>query len=208
MKYGISSLSMPELLSLLIRVGTYEKNSLQVASELLQKADGVQGLAQLSLEELMSVKGIKMAKALELQAVFEIGKRLSYTKALQKDVLNNPKEVIRWIQKEIGGSSQEKVLVAFLDSKNHLLGHKILFVGSVDQSIVHPREVFKEACRYSSSKVLLAHNHPSYDVYPSSQDMLMTSSLCDAGNMMQIPVIDHVIVSPEGYFSFKEEGLL
>lgn len=207
-KHGVQSLSNIELLAVLIRTGYQGNSSLTIAESILKKSQGINTLSRLTCSELQQVKGIKTAKAVELLACFELSKRMAYGETLNKNIIENPESLIKWLNLELGNLVQENFLAVFLNVKNHILGYKILFKGTVDSSIVHPREVFKEALVYSSSRIMIVHNHPSRDLEPSIADIELTSQLCQCGEMMGIYILDHLIVSNTGYFSFKAKGLL
>lgn len=206
LQHGVESLSNRELLAILIRHGTSGNSALDIADSLLK--DGLLALLNSSLSDLTNIKGIKQVKALELLAWFELSQRIAYEKMIESDSLSNPDAIVHWCRLKLGSLSQENFLVIFLNVRNKVLGYKVLFTGTVDSAIVHPREVFKEAINASSSKILLVHNHPSGHLEPSPQDLMITDNLCSAGKMMKIPVVDHLIVSNTDYFSFKEHGIL
>ncbi len=205
-QHGVESLSNRELLALLIRHGTAGCSAFDIADELLKH--GLLALSKMSLNELMKVKGIKSVKALELLAWMELSRRIAFEDVQKKDVMKDPQSLTDWCRKKLGALHQESFLAVFLNTRNEILSYKILFTGTVDMSLVHPREVFKEALQVSCSKLIVVHNHPSGNLEPSSADLMMTDRLCHAGIMMQIPVMDHLIVSETGYFSFREHGLL
>ena len=206
--HGIDKLSNRELLAIIIRVGYRGKNALDIGDEILRKAKGMRGLPSMSMVELMKVKGIKEAKAIELLAVFELAKRCYFESARKIDVIDHPEVIASWLQKELGDLKQEHFMVVFLDVKNQIISSQTIFVGGLDRSIVHPREIFKEAFSHSAAKLILVHNHPSQDVTPSPQDIEVTNQLVDIATMMNIPILDHVIVSRSSYFSFRQHNLI
>lgn len=207
-KHGVNSLSNMELLAILIRTGYQGNSSLVIAENILKKSQGINTLSRLTSHELQEIKGIKAVKAVELLACFELSKRMAYGETLNKNVIENPESLIKWLNLELGNLVQENFLVVFLNVKNHILGYRILFKGTVDSSLVHPREIFKEALYYSSSRIMIVHNHPSSVLEPSVADIELTSQLCQCGEMMGIHILDHLIVSNTGFFSFKATGLL
>ncbi|MEG0076370.1 RadC family protein [Anaerorhabdus sp.] len=208
LKFGVKGLSNTELLALLIRTGYQGFSSLAVAEALIKKAGGLNGLSRLSKFDLIGVKGIKEVKALEIMSCIELARRMSYEEIEKKDVIKDPRKLIDWLRNEIGNELQENFLVVYLNVKNHIITYRILFKGTVDCSLVHPREIFKEALLHSSSKILLVHNHPSSDTEPSLADLEMTQQIVECGEMMGITVLDHIIVSGHNYLSFKAKGLL
>lgn len=207
-QYGFSVLSSRELLAIILRAGIHHKSALEIADELLCKTQGVRGLARISAKELKEIKGIKDAKALELLACFELTKRLTYEEALEKDVVNQPEVLTKWLRHQLGNSLQEEFLVVYLDAANHIIKYKILFKGTCDASMVSPREVFKEAYLNISTKMILVHNHPSGNLVPSQADIQLTKRMIEISKIMNVQIIDHIIVASHGYFSFAKEGLL
>ncbi len=207
-KYGIKSLSNTELLAILIRTGYEGSSSLCIAEALLKKANGLIDLPRLTMYDLSLIKGIKKVKALEILSCIELARRISYEETCKRDVITDPSKLLLWLKNEIGSELQENFLVVYLNVKNHIINYRILFKGTIDSSLVHPREIFKEAVIQSSSRILIVHNHPSSDLEPSMADIELTHQLVECGEMMGIPVMDHIIVSAQNYFSFKAKGLL
>lgn len=205
---GVQSLSNRELLAILIRNGTKGYSCLQIADEIISKSNGLRDLLKFQLNDYISIKGISKIKALELLSWMELMNRVFYQECIQLDVVSNPKSLIKWCNVKIGLIQQEQFLVIFLNVKNEIINYKVIFQGTLDQSLVHPREIFKEAISLSTSKIILVHNHPSSHVEPSQADLLVTRNLCEIGKMMKIPIVDHIIVSERNYFSFKEHDLL
>ena len=206
--YGVHTLANRELLAILFRTGYQGKSSLELADEVLKKAGGIKGLPNLKLQDWMDFKGIKEAKAIELMTVFELGRRCSYEYAKQIDVVQSPQSMVNWLKQELGHLHQEHFLVVFLNVKNHIIGYQTIFVGGLDHANIHPREIFKEAFSRSAAKIILVHNHPSQDVIPSREDQYVTIKLQEVSKIMHIPIVDHIIVSSDHWFSFKEKGLL
>lgn len=203
-RFGIRSLSHAELLALILRTGTKDHSVFSVADELLRKAKGIRRLSQLNLQDLCEVRGINKAKACELMAVCELSRRMALEEVYELDVVDQPGRLVDWLRRELGDAKQEHFLVVFLDTKNHILGHKVCFIGSLDRSVVHPREIFKEAVAYSAARIIAVHNHPSGDVTPSENDIQVTKSLEEAGAMMGIPLLDHLIVSHRTFYSLRQ----
>ncbi len=207
LRYGINTLSAKELLAILLRNGYRGKSVLDVAEELLEKAGGIQGIPKLSVQELCSVKGIFIAKALELKACFELGRRISFETVMDENVMRHQGELVHWIQTEIGSSLQEHFMVIFLDHFNRIKAHQILFTGTLDTAQVYPRDIFREAILQNCSGMILAHNHPSGDVSPSHADMSITGQLLILAQMMKMRILDHIIVSQNDFLSFHNEDL-
>lgn len=202
-RLGIRALSNQELIALIVRTGPKGQNALQLADQLLRFGPGLSGFMSLDYHELMQIPGIKGAKASELLAVIELSRRMALDQSMDVDVIDQPARLIAWLKKELGSLKQEHFVVIFLNTKNHILGYRALFVGGLDRSIVHPREVFKQAVAYSAARIIVVHNHPSGDVTPSENDYQVTQVLEEAGETMGIPLLDHLIVSHSGFRSLR-----
>lgn len=202
-RFGVSALSDRELLALLLKTGVRGRSALDLADELLKDVRGLAGLLNLDYRSLIRMPGIKTAKACELMALGELSRRMALEKSLDIDVIDRPDALINWLRKEMGSLDQEHFLAVFLNTKNHVLGYRMLFRGGLDRSIVHPREVYKHAVAYSAARVIVVHNHPSGDVTPSDNDRTVTQVLEEAGATMGIPLLDHIIVSRNGYTSLR-----
>lgn len=205
---GMGSLSDRELLALVLRTGCRNRSALELSDEILQKSGGMGGLELMSLSSLQEIPGIGASKALELMAVFAIGKRAGYQRIAGKDVYGNPGELIAWARREFGSDSQENFAAVFLDAKNHLSGYKKIYRGGQTRLEVHPRDVFHAAIQASANRVILVHNHPTQDVTPSPDDFRATRMLRQAGRTVGIPVVDHIIVSRSEGYSFLAHGML
>ncbi len=208
MVHGIRSLSSRELLAILIRSGIRGTSALDAADQLLQKSGGMNGLLKLSRYDMKQIPGISEVKALELEACLELSRRISYEQAAEADVVRSPEGLYDWLKKEIGGGDQEKFMAIFLDQANHILSARTLFIGTVNSSMVSPREVFREALLQGAVNVMVVHNHPGGTLAPSKADLDATARIIEAGRMMGIPVLDHLIVTNQGVYSFRREGLL
>ncbi len=203
MKNGIASLSDAEILALILKTGYKGTSILTLTTELLTNYD-LKALLSLSYHQLVQIKGINQAKALELLACLEIVRRLFYYQVQNQDIIKNKTDIYRWLQMELGLLNQEKFLVIYLNVKNRIIEYQTLFIGTVDVSIVHPREIFKQAFILSASKIICVHNHPSTDLTPSPADINLTRVLQKTGNLFGIPLLDHLIVANNGYFSCME----
>lgn len=206
--HGIRSLSSRELLAILIRSGIRGTSALDAADQLLQKGGGVNGLLKLSRYDMKQVPGISDVKALELEACMELSRRISFEHAAEADVVRSPEGLYDWLKKEIGGGDQEQFMAIFLDQANHILSARTLFIGTVNSSMVSPREVFREALLQGAVQVMIVHNHPGGTLKPSQADLDATARIIEAGRMMGVSVLDHLIVSSKGVYSFRREGLL
>lgn len=208
-KEGMEHLSNRELLAILLRSGTKDKSVLELADEILHLKQDLISLMDLRIEDLMKIKGIKTAKATQLLACFELTKRMSCERMWKQYQEESEPEVVgEWLMNHIGHENQEHFVVVFLDQRAHMLGHKDLFIGTGSKSFANPREVFAEALRYGSSKIICAHNHPSGCLIPSDADMASAKALEESGNLLGIRVIDHLIVSRYAYYSFREHFLM
>lgn len=205
---GISALSNRELIALLIRTGSKRYSALEVADIVLNQVSGLGELSVLSIQEFMSIEGIKEAKAIALQAAFELGKRIAYDHVKPGVSIEQPQDFIRWLNVQIGFEKQEHFLVAFLNQKNQIITYRILFKGTLTCASVHPREIFQEAMRIGCARIICSHNHPSGDSNPSDADIQLTKCIMESGEMVSIPLVDHIIVSKNTYTSFREMHLI
>ena len=203
--FGMGSLSDSELVALFIGSGYKGCDSLSLAHEILKTTNGLSGLMSLSLQDIMEIKGIKLAKATQLLASMEIAKRISWQKAVNEDVIKNPELLVNWLKLHIGKLEQEYMVVIFLDTRNHIIGYSDLFKGGVNSVQIHVREIFMQAMKARSAKIIVAHNHPSQDCSPSGNDDRITRDIFNAGIIMGIPLMDHIVISADSYFSYKKE---
>lgn len=207
-KYGVRSLSNRELLAILIRNGYQNMSSLNVAEQILKLSDGISKINTLTFDALISIKGIKKVKAIELLACFELINRIAFSKNDKLDIIETPSQLYHWLILKMGPLKQEHFGVVFLDSRHHIIDYSIIFIGTLNASIIHPREIYKEAIIKSSNSIIIVHNHPSSDLTPSNADIEVTKRIYEVGQLMDIKLIDHIIVSQSNYFSFKKQGML
>jgi len=206
-KFGEQSLSVQELLQLILGRGIAGESVVITAQKLLSQFGSLQKLAEASIEELSSVKGIGLAKATQMKAVFEIGRRLSTQASPYKSKeLTDPEKVYRLIKSKLKDYHKEHFYIIVLNSRNWSVAE--VSVGSLNASIVHPREVFAEAIKNKAASVIFVHNHPSGDPEPSEGDLVVTKRLVEAGKILEIEVIDHIIITNTNFLSFKERKLL
>lgn len=208
LRYGIESLSDAELLAILLRCGYKGVSVLQLSHHVLEKAGSFLYLYQMDMKRMTEIKGISKIKAMELQACFEISKRVAEQTFFDSFHIHDPKTISNYLNKKIGYKKQEHFVLLMLNTKNQLIKEKTLFVGSLNTSVVHAREVYQCAIENSSAKIMVAHNHPSGECIPSEQDILVTNSLQQVGELIGIPLLDHIIVGGNQYFSFKEKQLM
>lgn len=204
---GGSSLSLIELLAILIGSGTKEKSVLDLSAYLLQRFGDLKSLAEASLSELLQVKGIGRAKAVQLKAAFAIGLRLQSFQEEERLLLDSPRKTVNLISQEMD-QDQEILMVILRNAKRQLIHREIVSMGTVSEVILHPREIFHIAIRHLATSVIIAHNHPSGDPTPSKRDIEMTKLLEISSQIISIPLVDHLIVAKRGYVSLREMGFL
>ena len=210
--HGASALSDAELIAILLRTGVTGKNVVDLARELLQKFGSLNELSRCGVDELKKIRGIKRDKALHLVAAFQLGQRLAH-ETLSKQKIDSPELVNELVGAEMRMLRTEAMRVILLDTRYHLVRTVEISTGSVNESIAHPREVFRPAVIASAYAVIVVHNHPSGDPSPSQADHNLTRRLAEAAELMQIKLLDHIIIGAHrandcGYFSFKEAGVL
>lgn len=208
MRYGADTLSNPELLALILRTGTSEENIVSLCSRVLKEAGGLNGLLEYSAEEYMRLKGIKTAKTAQLLALSELSKRFKSYKSGDEYKISQPKDAAMLIMESMRHLKQEILKVLLLNTKNIIIAEKDISKGSLNSSIVHPREVFNEAVKRSCASIIICHNHPSGDPTPSNEDINITHRLKDSGRILGIELLDHIIIGNGIYVSLKEKGIL
>jgi len=207
-KLGVEALSAQEILAVILGRGVSGESVMVTAQRLLSKLGNLKGIAEASVEELSQVRGIGIAKAAQIKAAFELSSRLDgYAQTRAKTVVKTPEDVIGVVGGRLRGKKKEYFLALLLDTRNQLIKVAEISVGSLDSSIVHPREVFKEAISASAAAVIFAHNHPSGDAEASPDDIELTKRLAEAGELVGIEVLDHIIIGGKNYSSLKRKGL-
>ncbi len=204
--YGVEQLSNEELLAILLKTGTRDMSAKVLASYLLKEIGNISELQHTSYQVLAQMKGIGRAKACTLLAAVELGKRVLQKKSILYQKFTDAYQVASYYQDKIGHFKQEYFICIYLDVSKKLIHEKVLFIGTLNRSLVHPREVFKEAYQVSASSIICVHNHPSGEVLPSKEDVLFTSQLVKVGKMLGIEVIDHIIIGEDKYYSFFENN--
>lgn len=207
-KYGAESLTDAELLALIIRIGNDRRTAVELSQDIINKFGGLKALNYLSIDELKEVKGIGNTKAAQIKAVVELGKRLASLEREEKDLVRSPGDVAQLLMPELRYLTQEVFKVVLLDIKNQVISIPLISKGGLSSSIVHPREVFKEAIKRSAAAMILVHNHPSGIPEPSREDIHITKRLLAAGEILGIDVLDHVIIGDGIYVSLREEGMI
>ena len=209
--FGPGFLTDAELIACILRSGTKEYTSVALAEYLLKLRkgkEGLRGLCSLSYEELTAVSGIGRVKAIQIQCIFELAKRMSRSEAAKLLKFDEPETIANYYMEDYRHKEQEHLLLLLLDNKSNLLGEKLMFTGTVNTSIVSPREIYLEALKYHAVGIILLHNHPSGDPTPSDADRRITRKIQDAGRLMDIPLLDHLVIGDKRYVSFREEGYL
>lgn len=210
---GAERLSTAELIAILLRTGTGGQSALETANELLKRFQTIERLSAASIEELSEIKGVGLAKAVQLKAAFALAERLPASRENRKPI-STPRDVADLLREPMQHYGVEQFHVLLLDTRSRLIRDVEVSRGTLNASLVHPREVFKEAVKASAASVVLAHNHPSGDPTPSSDDIKITRELVEAGRVMKIEVLDHIIVGKRtaaganDYVSLKEMGVL
>jgi DNA repair protein RadC len=206
-KYGVENVSNEDLLAIIIKSGTKSFSSKHIASLILSQIKDISELKNFNITRLSKIKGIGFVKAIEFLAALELGRRVYYEKKIDaKNKLNNPLSIYEYFKYKINDIKQEHFYCLYLDNKKNLIDYKLLFIGTINMSIVHPREIFKEAYLLSAAGIICIHNHPSGSALPSEEDKKMTSNLVKVGKLLGIEIIDHVIISENEFYSFYENN--
>ncbi len=208
-KLGSEALSSQEILALILGRGIKGESVIITAQKLLSRFGNLKNLASASVEELTQTKGIGPAKAAQIKATFELSKRLEHSLSEDtKITIKSPEDVVKTARNLLKGKKKEHFVVICLDTRNHLIKTSTVSIGSLDCSIVHPREVFKDAISSSAASVIFIHNHPSGDPTPSEDDIKMTKRLIEAGEIIGIEVLDHIIICDSEHLSMKAKNLV
>ncbi len=205
--YGAGALSVAELLAIILRVGNKDENVIRLAQRLLTTYGGLVGLAQASFSDLIEVKGLGPAKATQLKAAFELGRRLLVAAPHERPMVKSPADAANLLMLEMGLLDQEHLRAVILDTKNHVLKVHTIYIGSLNTAVVRVGELFREAIRINAAAIIIAHNHPSGDPTPSPEDVLVTRQIVEAGKLLNIDVLDHLVICQARWVSLKERGL-
>jgi len=206
-RLGPAALSTAELLAIVLRTGVGGENALMLASRLLARNGGLAGVARASLAQLTAERGVGAAKAAQLQAALELGRRLVLAAPDERPQIRSPGDAAALLLPELSGREQEHFWVLFLDTRNRVHGSEALYKGSINQSQVRVGEVFREAVRRNCAAIIVAHNHPSGDPSPSPEDVAVTRDLVAAGSLLGIEVLDHLVIGQQRWVSLRERGL-
>lgn len=206
---GTKGLSDAELLAVILRSGNRQKTALKLAQEVLCREQGnLLNLNQLTLKELMDISGIGKVKAIQLKCIAELAKRIAATSYRNSLQVTEPITIANYYMEQLRHDKKEKLVLAMFDVKNCFLGDEILSVGTINSSLVSPREIYLRALQSQAVNIILLHNHPSGDPTPSKEDIRTTTRVAECGNMLGITLIDHIIIGDNKYTSFREKGIL
>jgi DNA repair protein RadC len=206
MRFGAESLSTTELIAIILGSGSKTKPVLQLAHEIVARFGGLRQLAEATLSELLEIKGIGFAKAIQLQAAFNLGMRASKQVVTPKYRIEHPLHAYYLLKEEMEHEKRELFVAILQDTKGYVICHEIISIGSLSQTLVHPREVFYPAIRHKAASFIVAHNHPSGDPTPSPEDFEITKILVEASALMSIPLHDHIIIGQQRYISLRQQG--
>lgn len=207
---GAFSVSDAELLAIILRSGTKDVSAVTLAAQILKHSEqGIIGINNLSIEELLKIKGIGRVKAIQIKAIGELSRRLSKAGLnVRTKNFNSPELIAKYYMEDLRYLKQEQLIVIYLDTKSKFIKDEVITKGTVNMSVVSPREIFINAVRFEAVNIILLHNHPSGDPTPGEHDILATERVRQAGELIGISLIDHIIIGDNKYISFKKEGLL
>ncbi len=206
--YGAQALTTAELIAILIRTGNAQRSAVSLGEFLLAEFGSIQGVATASAEQLAAVKGLGTAKAAQIKAAIEFGNRLSLFTEEGRPSIGGPRDVSNLLMPDLRYQKKEHLKSLLLDTKNRVLAIKTVSIGDLSSSIVHPREVYKDAVLASAASIIVAHNHPSGDPTPSAEDVAVTKRLIQSGEIMGIDLLDHIVLGDGTFVSLKERGLI
>lgn len=207
LNYGASSLSNAELLAIVLRTGNKSEDVMSLSQNIINKLGGLTGLFKATPNELMKINGVKEAKATQILAVCELYRRYRALN-ISRYKISKPEDIAELVIDDLSNFMQEVLILITLDSKNKVISKKEIFKGSLNSSLVHPREIFKEAVKDSAASIIICHNHPSGDLTPSKEDINVTLRIRECGKLMGIELLDHIIVGSFKYISLKEKAIL
>lgn len=208
-KYGPRNLSTEDLIAIILKTGTKDYSSRYLAGEIIKMVNDISDLKSLTLNKLIGINGIGAVKAIEFLAALELGRRVYDSKPLNRDLrCNGAEKIFNHFRSEFNGVKQECFYCLYLNQHKKLIDKKLLFRGTLNRSLIHPREIFKEAYLASAAYIICLHNHPSGNVIPSNEDINITNHLVEIGKLQGIPIIDHIIIGEDNYYSFYENDAL
>ncbi len=205
--YGVENLSNEELLAILLKSGYKDRSSKELSTEILASLSSLADLKEITYEKLVSMKGVGKSKACTILASMELSKRIEdIDTELRNQKLTSSSMVYQYYKLKLGNKRQEHFYVVYLDNAKRIIRDKLLFIGTSNYSVVHPREIFKEAYLLSAAAIICVHNHPTGNVFPSKEDLEITEKLVKVGALLDIKVLDHIIVGKKNYYSFLENN--
>lgn len=207
-QFGVKSLANHELLAIILRTGRRGNNVVGLALEVLNEVEDIYRLRHVSLQELMKIPGIGKAKATEILAAVEFGRRVNQSTQIKEGTVSSSNWVGKYLQEELANLNQENVVALYLNTKNEIIKKDTVFIGGLNSSVAHPREIFNRAISYSAARIILAHNHPSGNVEPSEADLSFTQRMIEAGELLGVEVLDHFIIGEDSYLSLREQGYM
>jgi len=209
LKFGVEAMSVQELLAIVLGRGVQGMSVIEMVHELVSKFDTLEKMSRASITELKDTRGMGLAKATQLKAVFELARRLNEENADRKSrpAIKNPEDAVRVVAAVLQGKKREHFMVISLDTRNHFIDTHVISIGSLDSSIVHPREVFNPVIKDHAASVILIHNHPSGNPDPSEEDIKLTRQLVESGRTLGIDVLDHIVVCDTTHYSMKDKNL-
>ena len=211
LKYGVESLSLQELLCLIFGRGVKGESVINISQKIITTFGSLDIMYEASIEELKEIKGIGLAKACQLKACFEIGRRLKNEEKSSKTknkIINSPKDIFQLLKEKVINFNKEYFIVVSLDNRNKVISINTISIGILNSSLIHPRETFEIAIKNHAASIILCHNHPSGEFKPSKDDIIITDNLVEAGKILGIEISDHIIITKKKYFSFTENKLL
>lgn len=208
-RFGPEVLANHELLAVILQKKSNRESMIQLSSKLLMEFDGLDGVFSATFEEIKSIEGVKDTRATQILAIAELVTRLNTLRASKKEVkITCPSDLANVVMNEMNSLKQEVLKVVFLNTKNVIIGSKDVFKGSLNNSIVHPREIFKPAINKSSASIIICHNHPSGDPTPSQEDINITLRIKECGNILGIKLLDHIVIGNNKFISLKDKRLM
>ncbi len=208
LKHGAGNVSNAELLAIIIRTGTRTASAVKLAEQILARVSNLRDLPLLTIEELTEIKGVGDAKGVQIKAALELGARIASSFRQDTHTISSPKDAADVMMEQMRFYQKEYFKVILLNTKNQLMSAETISIGSLNSSIVHPREIFSVSIKKGCASIILVHNHPSGDPTPSKEDIEVTNRLVEAGNIIGIEVIDHIIIGEGKYYSFREGGII
>jgi DNA repair protein RadC len=210
-KYGVEALSLQELLSLIFGRGVKGESVINISQKLISNFGSLNKLSEASIEELKKVRGLGLAKACQLKACFEISRRFKKEETLRKNkrkFIKSPKDLYLLLKEKIINFHKEYFMVVSLDNRNKVISIDVISIGTLNSSLIHPRETFEAAIKNHAAGIIICHNHPSGELKPSKDDLIVTNNLIKAGKLLGIEIVDHIVITKDEYFSFKERKII